>query len=513
VRDTISFRKLFSSSAGLRINLLANYIGQGWTAVANIIFIPAYIHYLGVQSFGLVGVFAIVLSAASLLDGGLTPTLNRELATFHAGGCSVGYARDLVRTVNTLCGIAFVGICLIGLLIAPLLSQYWIGAQGLPSAIVIKSLFLMIVVAILRIIEGVQRGALQGLHRHVLLNLLSVLTVTVRAGGVIVPLALISATPQMFFAWQAGVSMVSVIAFALCVHVSLPRMRRKSRFDLAIVHKLRRFAGGVLGATTLGVVLTQADKILLVKLVPLEQFSAYALATAIAGGLYQLVAPVSQSYYPVLTSQTANGEVRLAATYHQGSQIVAATIAPPAAILILFARPLLDIWTGNFHLAAAAAPILSLLALGSLLHCFMYMPYMLQLAAGWSGLALRMNVLAVLIVIPVLLLIVPRVGMIGAASTWVVLNGAALGLTIHIMHRRLLPGEMGAWYVYDLLLPAGASFIIAGLCRLVFPTTMSFPVRLVVLVIVCAVTLIAGLLASPLVRRSIASIFIRRNAI
>lgn len=511
MRAIIGFRKLIGSSTGLRINLFANYLGQGWTAVANIIFIPAYIHYLGVESFGLVGVFAIILSAASLLDGGLTPTLNRELATFHAGGHSVGYARDLVRTTNTLCIIVFAGMCLVGLLLAPLLSRYWIGARGLPTATIVQSLFLMIVVAALRIIEGVQRGALLGLHRHVLLNLLSIVTVTLRAGGVIVPISLVSATPQMFFAWQAGISGLSVISFALCVHVSLPRTDGKARFDPAIVRKLRDFAGGVLGATALAVFLTQADKILLVKLISLEQFSAYALATAIAGGLYQLVAPVSQSYYPVLTSQIAKGEELLAATYHQGSQIVAATIAPPAAILVLFARPILDMWTGNPFLATTAAPILSLLALGSLLHCFMYMPYMLQLAAGWSGLALRMNALAVLIVFPALLLIVPRAGMIGAALVWVVLNGVALVVTIRIMHRRLLPGEMRTWYVHDVLLPACASFTVAGLCRFAFPATMPFLVRLFALMLACVVTLVAGLLASSLARQAIAGMFVRKR--
>lgn len=511
MRATSGFRKLLGSSTGLRINLLANYLGQGWTAVANFIFIPAYIYYLGVESFGLVGVFAIILSAGSLLDGGLTPTLNRELATFHAGEHSVSYAHDLVRTTNTLCVIVFAVICFFGLLLAPLLAQYWIGARGLPTATIVQSLFLMIVVAALRIIEGVQRGALLGLHRHVLLNLVSIVTVTLRAGGVIIPLAFVSGTPQMFFAWQAGVSALSVTAFALCVHASLPRGNCKARFDLTIVRTLRGFAGGVLGATALAVFLTQADKILLVKFIPLNQFGAYALATAVASGLYQLVAPVSQSYYPVLTRQIANNETQLATTYHQGSQIVAATIAPPAAILILFAWPVLEMWTGNPPLAIIAAPILSLLALGSLLHCFMYMPYMLQLAAGWSSLALRMNAIAVLVVFPALLVIVPRAGMIGAASIWVGLNGFALIFTIRIMHRRLLPGEIGAWYVRDLLPPVSASFAVASVCRLAFPSSMPFFVRLLALALACAATFVAGLLASSLARPRIVAVFTRRQ--
>ncbi|WP_022688128.1 lipopolysaccharide biosynthesis protein [Sphingomonas phyllosphaerae] len=506
MRAITGLRRLAGRSAGLRVNLVANYVGQGWTAIANIAFIPAYIHYLGVQAYGLIGVFAIILSTASLLDGGLTPTLNRELATFSAGGHTVQYVRNLLRTINLICAAGFVLVTLAGLAAAPALAAHWIGDRSLPPGTVVQSLFLMILMAALRIVEGVQRSALLGLHRHVLLNLLSMITVTLRAGGVIAPLALVSATPQMFFCWQATISAVSVAAFAVAVRKSIPSSERRPRFDPAIVRTLRHFAGGVLGATALAVVLTQADKILLVKLVPLDQFSAYALATAIASGLYQVVSPVSQSYYPVFTSRMASGQNQLAMSYHQGSQIVSATVGPPAAILSFFSGPVLTLWTGNPPLAAMASPILSLLALGTACHCAMYMPYMLQLSAGWSGLAMRMNIAAVLIVFPALLIVVPRAGMIGAAVIWLVLNAGALVTTIRIMHRRLLIGEMRRWYVQDLLIPFGVAFGVAALCRFLYPDTATPAVRLLALGASCVVTLIAGILTVSFLRERISSL-------
>lgn len=511
MRAITGFKRLIGTSAGLRVNLLANYMGQGWTAIANIAFIPLYIHYLGVQAYGLVGVFAIILSAVSLLDGGLTPTLNRELATFSAGGHTVQYARDLLRTVNLICAGGFVLMAVAGLFAAPLLTAHWIGDHSLPSGVVVQSLYLMILVAALRIVEGVQRGALLGLHRHVLLNLLSIITVTIRAGGVVAPLMLVSPTPQMFFGWQAGVSALSVAVFAMAVRGSVPRPPRAPRFDPAIVRTLRRFAGGVLGASVLAVVLTQADKILLVRFVSLSQFSAYALATAVASGLYQVVTPVSQSFYPVLTGQMANGDKQLAVSYHQGSQIVSATVGPPAAILALFAGPVLSLWTGNPSLATVAAPILSLLALGTACHCALYMPYMLQLAAGWSVLAMRINIAAVLLVFPALLVVVPRVGMVGAAAIWLTLNAGSLAVTIRIMHGRLLPGEMGRWYGQDLLLPFGAALAVAGLCRLLYPEAGGALVRTIALGASCAVTLVAGAAVAPLVRERIAALLWHRS--
>lgn len=498
-------------TTNLRVNLLANYLGQGWGAIANIAFIPVYIRLLGVESFGLIGVFAVILSAANLADGGMAATLNREMAAYCAGTRSIKYIKDLMLTVNSLCLIIFIVICIIAIIMAPLLATYWMGQRALPSSVVMQSLYLMIVVATLRVIEGVQRGALLGLHRHVLLNLISVVTVTFRAVGVVLPLAFISPTPQMFFAWQAGVSALSVVGFGLAVYASISSEGDTPAFKWDIVRSLGAFAGGVLGATALGVVLTQADKIILVKLLPLAQFSSYALATAVAGGLYQIVTPVAQSFYPVLTSRLASGDDQLATTYHKGSQLVSATVAPPAAILIFFATPILTFWTGNNAMAAQAAPVMSLLALGTMCHCMMYMPYMLQLAAGWSGLAMRMNASMVAIVFPTMLMVVPRFGMIGAAATWAGLNAAALVVTIQIMHRRLLSTEMTRWYVRDLGMPVAAALITATLCRSIYPEAASAPVRLLLLAASCAFTLLAACLATPFVQQKLGAMLGRRE--
>jgi len=34
----------------LKKNLFANYLGQGWTALMGLAFVPAYINYLGIKA-------------------------------------------------------------------------------------------------------------------------------------------------------------------------------------------------------------------------------------------------------------------------------------------------------------------------------------------------------------------------------------------------------------------------------------------------------------------------------
>lgn len=69
----------------LKRNLIANYLGQGWNALMGLAFVPLYIKYLGMEAYGLIGLFALLQAWLSLLDMGMTPTLNPEMARFSGG--------------------------------------------------------------------------------------------------------------------------------------------------------------------------------------------------------------------------------------------------------------------------------------------------------------------------------------------------------------------------------------------------------------------------------------------
>jgi O-antigen/teichoic acid export membrane protein len=86
----------------IKRNLVANYIGQIWSAVMSIAFIPLYIKYLGIESYGLIGLFGMVLTWLGLLDLGMTPTLSREMARYTGGAHTAGSIRNLLRSIECL---------------------------------------------------------------------------------------------------------------------------------------------------------------------------------------------------------------------------------------------------------------------------------------------------------------------------------------------------------------------------------------------------------------------------
>jgi O-antigen/teichoic acid export membrane protein len=121
-------------------------------------------------------------------------------------------------------------------------------------------------------------------------------------------------------------------------------------------------------------------------------------------------------------------------------------LIPVALVMAAFAEPLLYVWTGNISLAQQTAPLLALLSLGTLCNGIMYVPYSMQLAYGWTGFAVRVNIVAVCIMVPFILWAVPRFGAIGGAWAWLALNAGYVHISTHFMHRRLLHGEKWRWY-------------------------------------------------------------------
>ena len=71
----------------LKKNVIANYFGNGWAAIMGLVFIPVYIRFLGMEAYGLIGLYAFLQTALVIVDAGLSPTLSREMSRFAGGTC------------------------------------------------------------------------------------------------------------------------------------------------------------------------------------------------------------------------------------------------------------------------------------------------------------------------------------------------------------------------------------------------------------------------------------------
>jgi O-antigen/teichoic acid export membrane protein len=491
----------------LKHNIIANFLGNAWMALVNLGFVPLYIHFLGIEAYGLVGFFAALQGVFSLLDMGLSATLSREMARLSVLSDKAQEMRNLVRTLEMAYWGVAVAIGLLVIIFASPITYHWVQPGQLSAETVKQAIILMGLAMALQWPFTFYAGGLMGLQRQVLLNGLNAFTVTIRGAGAVLILWLISPTIQAFFAWQIFSSGLRALLVAVFLWRSLPPSGEAAGFRVDLFRNIWRFATGMTGITAMALILTQLDKVILSKMLTLKMFGYYTLATVAASAIGYIVGPCFNALYPRLTQLVAlENQNELKEIYHRGCQLVSVLVLPTAVVLSLFSREIIFLWTQNQVTAEKTWLIVSFLAIGGALNGLMNLPYALQLAYGWTRLAFITNTISVILLFPLIIFMTTKYGAVGAAIVWVILNIGYILFVIPIVHRRLLPGEKWRWYREDISYPLLAALGIIGMGRWFIHGQMSLPVMAVVLLAVYVTALTSAALAAPLVRTQIIGI-------
>lgn len=483
------------------VNLVANGAGSIATSLIQFAIIPVYIRLLGPESYGLVGVQTTLQALAQLLDFGVSASINRELARRTALRAEASSVRDLVRTLEL--GYGAIGLVLgaIVFLGAPL-AERWLQHAHLSSPTIRHSVQVMALLLAAQWPLTFYQGALLGLQRHALYNAVRIGCTAVTAGGAFVVLTRVAQTPVALFAWQAFMAVVQVLLLAGATWWCLPRAEGRPRASRTSVAGLGSFAVGMSGVTATALLLSQADRIVTSRVLPLETFGYYMLGATLANALlYTFVSPVYASVFPRLSALVAVGDLpTLQASYRRAWGVMAALAVPAAAVLCLFAYPLILVWTRDPAAAAATAPIARLLVSGMALHGLLLIPFGLQMAHGWTRVALTINTTLCAVALPLVMVLARVYGAVGAAAAWPIVNVLFAVATITITHGRLGAETGRRWLVADIAWPAGAAIAVAALTRSVVPVPASFIGVLAVAAVAWVLTSAALVALSPLLR-------------
>jgi O-antigen/teichoic acid export membrane protein len=485
----------------LKKNIAANFAGGIWQTIMGLVFIPLYIHFMGIESYGLIGIFATLQVICGLLDVGLGSTLTREMARLSALPSKEQEMRNLVRTLEILYwSIAvFVGISVVSL--SPWIAHQWIKAGQLSPKTIEQALFIMGVVIAFQMPIGFYSGGLMGLQKQVLLNMINSCMSTLRGAGAVLILWLVSPTIQAFLLWQIIINIVNTLFLAMFIWRRLPHGSNKAVFQKRLLKGIGRFAAGMSGISILAVILTQLDKVILSKILSLEMFGYYMLASMVGMSLGRLFTPFFSSIYPRFTQLVSiNDQDGLRQLYHNSCQFMSVLILPVAIVIALFSYEIILLWTQNPTTAERTHLLVSILICGTALNGLMNLPYALQLAFGWTLLSIVKNIIAVFILVPLIIYMAMHYGATGAASVWLFLNIGYVIFEIPIMHRRLLREEKWRWYWQDVTAPLIAGLSIAGLGRLFFNGTTSQFMMLLSLMIISALTLVTTFISVPTMR-------------
>lgn len=439
----------------LKKNILANYASQFYVTLIGIVILPLYIKYMGAEAYGLVGFFAMLQAWFMLLDMGLTPTMARETSRFRGGATDALSYRRLVRALEGV----FLVVALAGGTAMFVASGYiahdWLQASQLPIAEVQTAVQLMAIIIAMRWMCGLYRGVISGSERLVWLGGYNSMIATLRFVAVLPVLMFVGVTPTIFFSFQFGVAVIELAGLLFYAYRLLPDIPKGQQlpWNWSPLKPVLKFSLTIAFTSSVWVLITQTDKLMLSKILPLADYGYFTMAVLVAGGIVLLIGPVTGAIMPRMVKLVAEGDqagfIRI---YRQATQLVAVIAGAASITLAYCAEPLLWAWTGNHTIAHQAAPILILYAVGNGILAVAGFPYLLQYAKGDLRLHLIGNALFVVLLVPAIIWAASQYGGVGAGYVWLILNLLTFVAWVPLVHRKFAPGLNFRWFIQDILM-------------------------------------------------------------
>ncbi len=483
----------------LKKNIIANYASQVYVTLIGILILPMYIKYMGAEAYGLIGFFAMLQTWFNLLDLGLTPTIARETSRFRGGSLDAHTYRQLVRALEGI----FFAIAMIGGITLFLSSDYiandWLKASLLPTDEVRIAIQLMSVIIAMRWMCGLYRGIISGSERLVLLSGFNSFVATVRFIGILPILIFISASPVIFFWFQMGVAIFELLGLVFLGYHLLPSTLQgdKTPWSWSPIKPILKFSLTIAFTSSVWVLVTQTDKLVLSKILPLAEYGYFTLAVLVASAVMMVSGPISTAIMPRMAKLEAEGEYeQVVLVYRKATQFVAIIAGSVSIIMCLYAEPLLFAWTGDSILAQKAAPILGLYAIGNGVLAVSAFPYYLQYAKGDLRLHLIGNAIFVVLLIPLIIWAANNYGGVGAGWVWLGMNLLAFVAWLPIIHRKFVPGLNLPWYSRDVLVIFTSSFFSAYLLKATLPLTDGRGELIAEILIIGMITMLVAILSS-----------------
>jgi O-antigen/teichoic acid export membrane protein len=480
-------------------NLVANLFAQGSVVALGLLLPPYFVKWMGPEAYGLVGFHTSLVAVFALFDVGLSAVLNRELARLSAeGDAQVGRMRSLVHTFGRAYWLLGAASALACWAIAPLVADRWVRRETLPREAVVNAVRMMGLLMALHWPQAMYNNALAGLQRQVVQSALQTAGSVLRSLGALAVLALVTRDVMAYFAVQLAVGCALTASLAAAVWSALGGRAGPRAFDRSLLTADREFAASSWALVISGVLLTQLDRVIISRALPLESLGYYTMAASVSSSVLFLATPVFNAILPRVTQLASAGRSdELFGFYRAAVQVLAVLLTGPCFVICFFAGDILRAWArspvDDPHLPA----VIVLLTAGATLRGMCHVPYALQLAHRWLTLNLAANVACFLVLAPLEWLLAARYGLRGAAVGPVLQGLFYFFVCVPLTHRKLLPRRGALWFARDVLPPALAALAVVAAGRWLLPPAGRRLVLLAQLAPLTGAAVAAAALAAP----------------
>jgi O-antigen/teichoic acid export membrane protein len=429
-------------------NIIANYFAKIWGLISVFVFVPFYIKLLGIESYAVINFYTVILTTMYFADGGLSATLNREIAR----SSDKAYIGNMLFTIEKVYLVICILIIVFIFSFSDTIASNWLNSRTIPSENLSIYVSLMGVSVAFQLFTTLQNSGLMGLEKQVLSNGIQVSSSFCRSAIVLIPLHFYPSL-LTFFVWQVSTN----IAFFFITRYNLWKFIKINisyKFDKQILKTVGKFAGGMMMMAIISSLNTQIDKLVISKILSLKEFGYYALAGIIAQVPLLIITPIAVAILPRMVKYSANTEKdQLKRLFHVNTFVLSVLATSVVMVLFIFTKDFILIWTHDNLIANAIENVTKILLIGGLFLSFQYMPYHLAIANGHTKTNVTLGIVTLICIIPALIFFVKQYGLIGATYTWLIMNLFAYFYLGYFIISKFLKNEFKRWLINGTLIP------------------------------------------------------------
>lgn len=423
--------------------LISNYVTRIWGLFSVFLFIPIYIKYLGIESYAVIGFYALLLGIVSFADAGMSSAVTKEFSKPSPINQKYSVLKIIEKNYILICIIISLSV----LFCSDFIATYWLKSDGIN--IIDLSLYVKLIgIGIsLQLLSSLYFGGLFGVNKQFEANTIQFLWSLSKSALVVLLLIFVKPSLTLFLFWQIFCNLVYVLVLRSYLIKSI-MFEAKGQVLSLVMTKLPKdvvqYIGGMTIIAVIASVNSQIDKIMASTYLSLKVFGYYSIASNLAQIPVVMASPLAMSVFPLFSrfsSTTYDDKADI--VYKKSSFVMHLVLIPVFLCFYIYAPELIVLWIGNAIDAIwfdKIVYVMRLLLVGSLFLGLQFLPYYLLLSKGKTSYTIYQGLAQILIGVPLLFFFAKKFGIVGLGWVWIIINfGALLFLNI-IVFKKYLKG-------------------------------------------------------------------------
>lgn len=451
------------------IRILSNYIGKLWNIFSVFLLVPVYVYYLGLENYGIISFYAVVLGVIGFADAGMSSVIIREFALDEKSSSK----HHILRKVEAIYWGIVILICSLIALFSAIIADKWLVSEHINFLDLRNYIILIGIGASFQLVSSVYFGALFGLGKQISANIYQIVWTTCKSLFVIVLFEIIDSNLYVFLIWQIACNIAYIVFLRWRVVKKLKEDKLSIipiPFSHPIPERIWTYMGGMTLVSIISAINLQSDKLVISYFFSLKIFSFYSMASILSQIPVMISAPLASFVFPIYSKFVQKTD-EFKAVFQTFTTLCYLFIFSSSFLIFFYPLELFSLWsrqTVDQYLAKELNLLIKFLVLGSMFLAMQFPFYYALLANSKTKYTVYQGLFQVLVGVPLLIFFAKSYGVKYTGVPWLLINLFAFIYLMIICLKKYLHISIIDFILRYILIQVVVGFSIAWLGHVIY---------------------------------------------